>query len=227
MEEEEPLMSAAQQKKLHKQRAAFFHLARRAIAFISLALMLSQQPFLIRQRQSGENALKLTPLKLAVCGGVNWAAESPMVMKNPKLLDAINATSQVLMTPYEFVRARNSKRSVESEKTFAAAYRKAQKAMARAVDGEKALRNIVLQPMPNVLLLGAYAVVAGCLFAPLIAGAEYMIAVGCGMLVQGSRSSGMEAQPELYVTAGLAVVAVVLMDAAKPKKDAQQRRKRR
>jgi hypothetical protein len=221
------MISAAQQKKLQKQRAAFFGLARVALAFVSLALTLSQQPFLIKPRQSGENALKLAPLKLAVCGGIHWAAESPMVTKNPKLFEAINITSQMLMTPYEFMRARNSKRSVDAEKTFAAAYRKANKAVARAADGDKALRTIALQPMPNVALLGAYAVVTGCLFAPLLPGAEYAIAIGCGMLVQGSRSFGMEPQPELYMTGVLAVIAVVLMDAAKPKKDAQQQRKKR
>jgi len=131
------------------------------------------------------------------------------------------------MTPYEFVRVRNSKRSVESEKTISAAYRKAGKAMARTADAEKALRNIALQPMPNIPLIGAYAVVAGALLAPLIAGTEYLIAVGCGMLVTGCRSFGMEPQPELFVTGGLAIIAIVLMDFTKKKKDVPQRRKRR
>jgi len=220
-------MSAAEQKKLEKQRAAFFSLMRQVLGLISLSLVLSQQPFLIRPRQLGENALKITPLKLAVCGGINWAADSPMVMKNPRIFDAINATSQALMTPYEFVRVRNSKRSVESEKTISAAYRKAGKAMARTADAEKALRNIALQPMPNIPLIGAYAVVAGALLAPLIAGTEYLIAVGCGMLVTGCRSFGMEPQPELFVTGGLAIIAIVLMDFTKKKKDVPQRRKRR
>ncbi len=69
----------------------------------------------------------------------------------------------------------------------------------------------------------------GSLLSPLVAGAEYLTVLGCGMLVQGTRGFGMEAQPELYVAGGLAVAAIVMMDAAKAKKDgaAPARRKRR
>jgi len=93
------MVSAAQAKKHQKQRAAFFNLARQGIALLSLGLLLSQQPYLVKPRQTGENALKLTPLKLAVCGGIHWAAESPLVAKNPKLFQAINVTSQVRRAP--------------------------------------------------------------------------------------------------------------------------------
>ena len=84
----------------------------------------SSQPFLVRPRGAGENALKLVPLKLAACGAGtrrpacpavdatstlslpapnlgNWAAESPFMMRQPKLYEMLNATGAGLMAPSE------------------------------------------------------------------------------------------------------------------------------
>jgi len=95
------------------------------------------------------------------------------------------------------------------------------------VDADRSLRQIALQPSPNVPLLGAYACVLGALLAPLFGGAEYLVALGCGALVQGTRGSGMEPQPELYVTGALAVVAIMLHDSAKQRKEAPPARRKR
>lgn len=91
----------------------------------------------------------------------------------------------------------------------------------------------------------------GALLAPLFGGAEYLVALGCGALVQGTRGavcgashqrasetrllrvhvgpvgSGMEPQPELYVTGALAVVAIMLHDSAKQRKEAPPARRKR
>ena len=77
--------------------------APQALALASLAILLLQQPFVIRPRISGQNALKVVPVKLAICGLVNAAAESPTVMRNPTLASLINQTSQVLLAPHECV----------------------------------------------------------------------------------------------------------------------------
>jgi len=250
-EEQEEVVPASVLKKQQRQRAAFFSLARQLITFLVAALVFSQQPFLVRPRGAGENALKLVPLKLAACGAGNWAAESPFMMRQPKLYEMLNATGAGLMAPFEWYRARTSVRAVDSEKTLSAALRKGGKAYARAVDADRSLRQIALQPSPNVPLLGAYACVLGALLAPLFGGAEYLVALGCGALVQGTRGavcgashqrvsetrllrvhvgpvgSGMEPQPELYVTGALAVVAIMLHDSAKQRKEAPPARRKR
>jgi len=148
-EEQEEVVPASVLKKQQRQRAAFFSLARQLITFLVAALVFSQQPFLVRPRGAGENALKLVPLKLAACGAGNWAAESPFMMRQPKLYEMLNATGAGLMAPFEWYRARTSVRAVDSEKTLSAALRKGGKAYARAVDADRSLRQIALQPSPN------------------------------------------------------------------------------
>ena len=87
--------------------------------------------------------------------------------------------------------------------------------MRRVVDKETNLLEIVRQPMPNLMLIGAYCLVVGTLLCPLVANLfEYLIIGGCICLVQGGRALGMEAQPELYVTGVVAAIALAVMEAA-------------
>lgn len=67
----------------------------------------------------------------------------------------------------------------------------------------------------------------GALFAPLLAGAEYLVVIGCALLMQGCRAFGMEPQPEMYVAGALAVLGIVLMDGAKSRPDERKKPKRR
>lgn len=213
-EEEEPVESARVLAKKARGRAAFLTLLRRMLSMIPLMLMLSKQPFVVRPRQMGVNAAKVKPLELAICGLVNWAAESPTVMRNPKLYEYINATSKVMLTPSEYLQAQQSKRAMPKEKTWAGAYKKTEKAFTRTVDKDTALREMIKEPMPNLPLLGAYFIVIGSLLSPLIGMLEYLIAGGCFMILHAGRQTGMEAQPELYVAGAVAVAMVAIGESA-------------
>ena len=79
--------------------------------------------------------------------------------------------------------------------------------------------------VPNVPLLGAYALVLGALLAPLIGGLEYVVVLGCGALMHGSRAFGMEPQPELYTAGVLAIVGCLCMDQAKKKPEDESQKK--
>ena len=225
-EEEEPVESARVLAKKARGRAAFLKLLRRGLSMIPLMLLLSKQPFVVRPRQTGVNAAKVKPLELAICGIVHWAAESPMTMKNPKLYEYINATSKALLTPSEYLEAQRSKRAMPREKTWSGAYKKTDKAFTRAVDKDASLRELISAPMPNLPVLGSYAIVLGSTLSPLIGGLfEYFIAGGCFMLMHSGRQVGMEAQPELYVAGAVAVAMVAIgesasaaLSKAKPKK---------
>ena len=214
-EEEEEVESAAVRQKKARGRSAFLKLLNRCLAVIPLMLVLTRQPFVVRPRGSGVNAAKIKPLELAISGAVHWAAESPMVMKNPKIYTYVNATGRALLTPGQYVEAQQSKRAMPNEKTWAGAYKKTEKAFTRLVDKDTALKEMVSAPMPNVPLLGSYAAVLGSVFCPLLGGPfMYMIAGGCLVILHAGRQSGMEAQPELYVTIAVAVVMVMVAETA-------------
>ena len=55
---------------------------------------------------------------------------------------------------------------------------------------------------------------------------EYVIVLGCVLIMQGGRGFGMEAQPELYVAGGAAVLCLLVSEAAAPK-PAPKKKKRR
>ena len=74
-------------------------------------------------------------------------------------------------------------------------------------------------PQPNLPLIGAALLTLGALAAPLVAGPEYLVVTGCGLLMQGCRGFGMEPQPELYATGVLAVLGILASDASKKKKE--------
>ena len=80
-------------------------------------------------------------------------------------------------------------------------------------------------PSPTLQLIGAYAATAGALLAPLLSGFEYLHALGVGAMMHSGRGLGMEVQPELYVSGALAVLGILVMDAAGKKVEAKRKRK--
>merc|ERR1711908_18871 len=110
------------------------------------------------------NLFALVPLGLML-------AQQPFMMK-PKLAEGFNTTARGLLTPFEYFKARQSKRAMPAEKTMTGAFKKAEKTLPRIVDGDSGLQSIAAAPMPNLPLIGAYLTVVGSLFAPLLAGAE-------------------------------------------------------
>jgi len=215
----------ARNKRL-KGRKAFAGLARQVLSLVPLAMVLAQQPFMEKPRQPGVNRVKLIPLQLAITGAVHWSTTSPTALRNPQLATYLNGTAQVLLTPHEYFKTRSRKTATDREKTWAKAYDKAFKQLGRVAEGDATLRSLVAMPMPNVPLLGAYALVVGVLLAPLIGGMEYLVVGGCITIMQGTRSLGMEPQPDLYVTGAVAAIALVLLDQANKKLDDPKKKRR-
>ena len=116
-----------------------------------------------------------------------------------------------------YFKTRQRKTATDREKTIVKAYEKAEKELGRVAAGDATLQNIIAMPMPNIPLIGACALVAGSLLAPVFAGMEYVVVGGCLLVLQGTRQFGMEPQPELYVTGGIAVLALILMDMSNKK----------
>ena len=119
------------------------------------------------------------------------------------------------------------RQATDREKTWAKAYDKAGKQLARVAEGDATLRSIVAMPMPNIPLIGAYVLLVGVLLAPLVGGMEYLVVGGCLLVLQGTRSFGMEPQPDLYVTGAIAVIALFALDMANKKLSNDPKRKRR
>ena len=184
-EEEEEIESEVVRRKRERGRKSFLLLVRRVLALISLAMVLSKQPFMMRPRQPGVNSFKLKPLEVGIAGAVHWAATSPTALKNPKLAEYLNLTSRVLLTPHEYVLAQQSKRAMPNEQTVAGAYKKSDGRFKRLVDKDAQVLELIQQPMPNMALIGSYALIVGTLLCPLIAGIfEYVIVIGCVLLLQ-------------------------------------------
>ena len=95
-------------------------LIRRFLSLIPLGLVLARQPFLMRPRGSGVNAIKLRPLDVAIAGSIHWAASSPMILRQPKYYTYVNETARWLLTPHEYATAQQSKRAMPNEKTVCA-----------------------------------------------------------------------------------------------------------
>merc|ERR1712146_695072 len=104
----------------------------------------------------------------------------------------------------EYYAQQKSKRVLDKDKTLMGAYRKAEGRFRRLIDKEQQGLEMVRLPQPNLLLIGSYALLAGVLLSPLISSyMEYLVIGGCIAIMQGGRQTGMEPQPELYVTAGV------------------------
>lgn len=227
-EEEEEVESKHTRLKREKGRKSFMGLLRTLLSLIPIAMVLSKQPFMVRPRASGVNALKLRPLELAISHAVHWSTTSPTVIRNPKIAKYMNETARVLLIPHEWVAARQSKRAMPNEQTINGAYKKTDKSFKRLVDKDPHVYEMVKQPFPNLSLIGSYLCLAGALLCPLVASVfEYAIVVGCILVLQGGRAFGMEAQPELYVCGAGAVFMILAMEAANSKPTATAPKKRR
>lgn len=215
VEEEEEVEPEHVRRKRQRGRAAFLTLLRRVIAFIPLGIVLSRQPFMVKPRMSGVNAAKMRPLELAIVGAVQFAAGSPTFVRNPQLHVYLNATGRVLLTPFEYLTAQQSKRAMPAEKTWQGAYKKTAKGWGRLVDRDASVREMATAPQPNLPLIGSVLLVIGTMLCPLFGGVtEYLIVIGCVLVMQGGRQLGMEAQPELYVAGVVAVLAIAAMEYA-------------
>lgn len=228
VEAEEEVESEATKKKKAKSRKAFYGLLRWLLAFVPLAMVISQQPMMIRPREAGVNRRKVVPLQLAVTGAIHWAATSPTTLRNPAINQYINTTARVLLTPYEWGKAHSSKRAMPNEKTWTSAWKKSERALPRLVDHDTGLKELIKIPLtgPNVPLIGAYLLAVGVFIAVLQAGGEYLVIGGCGAILQGCRGLGMEPQPELYVAGVAAVLGIVCSDVAGKKQEAPKKKRR-
>jgi hypothetical protein len=189
---------------------------RRAIALVSLAVVLYQQPFLLR---AGKNRAKVVPLQLALNGALSVSLDSPMIADVPGLQAGINASYRALLTPLEYVKAPKSKRSV------GAAFAKTEKRLS-LIATDANLRKLAAAPTPNAPVGGAGLVTAGSLLGPLLPGVELAVLAGCACLMFGV--GGMSAQPELYFVALLAVAGLLARRSANaPEPQPVQRRPRR
>ena len=76
-------------------------MCRSLLALVQLALVLSQQPFMMKPRTPGVNRAKIVPLQLAVAGAIHWAERPPSLMRQPQARVYLNATARALMAPFE------------------------------------------------------------------------------------------------------------------------------
>lgn len=168
------------------------------VALLTLTVLLSQLPFVVTARR-----VKVSPLQLALSGVMRPAGSS----SSKSIQATINATSRVLLTPREYYA-----NAASSKRTVFAAYQKTERALGRIASGS-ALQQLAAAPMPNVPVLGAYAITAGSLAAPFVAGAEYVVLGGCGALMLGCAG---QAQPELFLVAALAALGLFVHSSSKP-----------
>uniref|UniRef100_A0A7S2DRQ7 Uncharacterized protein n=1 Tax=Haptolina brevifila TaxID=156173 RepID=A0A7S2DRQ7_9EUKA len=226
-EEEEEVESASAVAKRERGRRSFMKLVRGLLSFIPLAIVLSKEPFVVRPRVSGTNALKVRPLELALAGAVHWACVSPTVLRNPALAGYVNSTARVLLTPAEYLAQQQKKTALDKDKTMQGAYRKADGRFRRLIDKEPQVLEMISRPQPNFLAIGSYLITAGALLCPLISSyMEYLIIGGSIAVMHGGRELNMQPMPELYVTAGVAAVALFAMEMA-GKTSTPKKKKRR
>ena len=186
---EEEVETVHQKRKKEKSRKAFMKLCRQGLSLIPLLMVLSQQPLMFKERQSGVNAAKLVPLQLAVQGAMQWAKASPTTLRNTSLNVYLNMTARGLLTPYQYGEhnyGKKSKRAMPAEKTWASAWKKTEKFLNRVAEGDAAMKAVVAAPFPNVPVIGSYLLVAGALLALLVPYMEYIVVAGCGMVLQAS-----------------------------------------
>jgi len=186
-------------------------LLRQVLAVACVAIVLYQEPFMVKARKA-----KVVPLHLALGGALHWANASP------RLQDNINVTSRWLLTPLEYVNTPTAKR------TLGAAYGKTARKLDRLLDVNSTVQKTVQRPTPNVPLIGASMLTLGAGSAVVIPGAELAILGGCGCLLFGC--PGMKSQPELFfvallATAGLAALRSSRASDPKPKPKSKRKSK--
>jgi len=127
---------------------------RQVLSLISVAVLLHQQPFMVRPRRE-----KLVPLTLAIGAAVRWAG--PIVESS-----AINVTARSLLTPLEYVSSKPPRRTLSS------AYAKTARKFDRLLDTNSTVQQLAGRPSPNLPLIGASLITSGSASAVLLPGAE-------------------------------------------------------
>jgi len=143
-----------QQRKDASGRRALMRVLRQVLSLISVAVLLHQQPFMVRPRRE-----KLVPLTLAIGAAVRWAG--PIVESS-----AINVTARSLLTPLEYVSSKPPRRTLSS------AYAKTARKFDRLLDTNSTVQQLAGRPSPNLPLIGASLITSGSASAVLLPGAE-------------------------------------------------------
>lgn len=193
-------------------------LLRPLIAVACIGIQLSQQPFMVAPRRRE----RVAPLHLAISG----VLQSPYIMSTPSFEATVHCASRLLLTPLEYHRAPSSKRTLEM------AYGRTDRVLSRIIHGNSSLAHtakLAAKPMPNIPLIGAYALTLSSLMALILPGAELLTVGGCGCFAFGL--PGMESQPELFSVALLAVLGLIVTRSAnapsrlsEPRRGARRRR---
>jgi len=197
-----------QQRKDASGRRALMRVLRQVLSLISVAVLLHQQPFMVRPRRE-----KLVPLTLAIGAAVRWAG--PIVESS-----AINVTARSLLTPLEYVSSKPPRRTLSS------AYAKTARKFDRLLDTNSTVQQLAGRPSPNLPLIGASLITSGSASAVLLPGAELAVLAGCGCLLFGC--PGLAPQPELFAVALLAALGLAALrssKAADPKPKPRSRRR--
>jgi len=197
-----------EQRARAKGRSAMMLLLRRGLALAAFAILLYQQPFMVRRKD------KVVPLHVAVSGAVSLGAD------HAPARDAINTASRSLLTPLEYWKARHSRNS-----TLASAYEKTERRLSRILDGNTSTAaRLAAAPMPNVPAVGSYLLTAGSAVALFLPGSECVVLAGCGCLWLGCE--GMSSQPELAFVGLLAALGLYAIQSAKAPAAEKPKRRR-
>lgn len=138
----------------------------------------------------------------------------------------VNATlgtvGRALLFPNKWWVLSRDKRAPAADKGARAAWRKTRAALDSTLQAtDKSLSRHTL------VFTGSALVVLGAIGALLVSGAELLALAGALILFNGARSSGLEAQPELYVLAVIAALMLSCSEAGRPAgADAKRKSKR-
>lgn len=192
-------------------------LGRRVLGILALAVLLYQQPFMVRRKE------KVVPLHLAVSGAVSAAG--------PSWPSAVEVASRSLLTPLEYVKAQKATNS--SKRSLSAAYERTEGRFSRIVDTNTsaAAKMAAASAYPrsdslvNYPVVGSYLLTAGTAVAPLVPGAELLVLLGCACLFFGCE--GMSAQPEFLCVLALAALGLYAIRSARAAAEEQPKAPRR
>jgi hypothetical protein len=182
-----------------KSRSSFFGLLRTVLALMSVALVLSLQPFALRPRAPGSNKVKAAPIPMLLAGAAHFGAKAGL---SPARVNAnLDLAGRALLFPNKYYTLSKDKRAPAADKGFGPAWRKTKAALGSVIEStDRALATHTL------VFAGSALCVLGAFGAVLVSGLELLSLGGALVFFNASRVSGLEAQPELYVLAVLAAL---------------------
>ena len=137
----------------------------------------------------------------------------------------VNATldslGRALLFPNKYWALSRDKRAAPADKGAAGAWRKTRAALASTL--EQTDRSLATH---TLVFAGSALVLLGAAGAFLVSGAELLSLVGALLFFNGTRVSGLEAQPELYVLAVLAALMLSCSEVGRPAGVAKRKPKR-